>query len=493
MKNSRRCLENFLGRALKASLMNLQGQKMNKNMIAEGTTMGATTHSHKEHAIAIAPFYSSFFESLHKEQWQEVRLGEMIKTNCKSIDKNYPYNMVQYLDTGSITDNKIESFQQFDLVDLPSRAKRLVQDNDIIYSLVRPIQRHFGFIKNPRKNLIVSTGFCTITTYQNILDSKFLYYFLTFDETIEFLDLIAEASTSAYPAIKPSDIENLIISLPPLKVQQQIAEILSSFDDKIDVLHRQNKTLESLALTLFRHTFIDNPKNSNAPCHSRQACNCHSEPALAGEESIDIKLHRDISASPQYDKWEMGKLGDYGKIICGKTPTKTQKEYFNGEIPFIKIPDMHNKTFVFKTADTLTQKGFSSQHTKTLPPLSICVSCIATVGVVSMNALESQTNQQINSIVPHKEYFRYFLYCFMKQSFDELQAMASGGTATANLNTTDFSNMAILKPADKELQNFHSCVKIYFDKIYNNAKQIQNLQSMRDVLLSKILNEKMEV
>lgn len=393
---------------------------------------------------------SHFFESLHREQWQEVRLGEVIKTNCKSIDKNYPYNIVQYLDTGSITDNRIESLQKFDLEDLPSRAKRLVQDNDIIYSLVRPIQRHFGFIKNPRKNLVVSTGFCTITTYQNILDSKFLYYFLTFNETIEFLDLIAEASTSAYPAIKPSDIENLTIPLPPLEVQQQIAEILSSFDDKIDLLHRQNKTLESLALTLFRHTFIDNPNRN---------------------------------------EWEMGKLGDYGKIICGKTPTKAQKEYFNGEIPFIKIPDMHNKAFVFKTADTLTQKGFLSQYTKTLPPLSICVSCIATVGVVSMNALESQTNQQINSIVPYKEYFRYFLYCFMKESFDELQAMASGGTATANLNTTDFSNMAILKPSDKELQIFHSCVKIYFDKIYNNTKQIQNLQSMRDMLLAKILNE----
>lgn len=106
--------------------------------------------------------------------------------------------------------------------------------------------------------------------------------------------------------------------LPPLEIQRKIAEILSSLDDKIDLLHRQNKTLESLVLTLFRHTFIENPKRN---------------------------------------EWQIGKLGDYGNIICGKTPPKSQKEYFNGEIPFIKISDMHHNIVIVKTADTLTQKG----------------------------------------------------------------------------------------------------------------------------------------
>lgn len=119
------------------------------------------------------------------------------------------------------------------------------------------------------------------------------------------------------------------------------------------------------------------------------------------------------------------------------------------------------------------------------------MSYIATVGLVSMNTQISQTNQQINSIIPYKEHFRYF-YCFMKESFNELQAMASGGTATMNLNTTEFSKMPILKLSDKELQDFHSCVKIYFDKIYNNSKQIQSLESLRDIILPKLLSGEME-
>ena len=410
---------------------------MNKNMIVKGATMDTTTHSHKKHATAVAPFHSHFFESLHKEQWQEVRLGEIAeifdhkRVPLSAMQRNNRKGIYPYYGASGIIDY-IDDFifdGEFILIS---------EDGENLKTRKTPI----AFRANGK--FWVNNHAHIIKGKKPYLNSLIIYLFRN-------IDLNPYITGAVQPKLNQATLLNISFTIPIAEsTRQQIAEILSSFDDKIDLLHRQNKTLESLALTLFRHIFIDNPNRN---------------------------------------EWKMGKLGDYGKIICGKTPTKTQKEYFNGEIPFIKIPDMHNKTFVFKTADTLTQKGFSSQHTKTLPPLSICVSCIATVGVVSMNALESQTNQQINSIVPHKEYFRYFLYCFMKESFDELQAMASGGTATANLNTTDFSNMAILKPTDKELQDFHSCVKIYFDKIYNNAKQIWNLQSMRDMLLSKILNE----
>ncbi len=87
------------------------------------------------------------------------------------------------------------------------------------------------------------------------------------------------------------------------------------------------------------------------------------------------------------------KLETFGKIICGKTPSKKVHSLFGGNLPFIKIPDMHGRTFIFQTQDTLTKEGANSQSNKYLPSKSICVSCIATVGLVSMNAFPSQTNQ----------------------------------------------------------------------------------------------------
>ena len=89
-----------------------------------------------------------------------------------------------------------------------------------------------------------------------------------------------------------------------------------------------------------------------------------------------------------------------GNELGYMVPHKKKTEYFDGNVPFIKIPDMHGNTYIIDTIDTLTEKGRSSQSNKAIPPFSICVSCIATVGLVSMNIIESQTNQQINTITP---------------------------------------------------------------------------------------------
>ena len=295
-----------------------------------------------------------------------------------------------------------------------------------------------------------STEFIVLRETTTISDKDFLYY-LARSKHFREVAIKSMTGSSGRERVQIEVLRDFTFLLPPLTIQQKIAEILSSLDDKIDLLHRQNKTLESLALTLFRHYFIDNPNRN---------------------------------------EWEEKPLKYFGNIICGKTPPKNQKEYFNGTYPFIKIPDMHNNVFVFQTADSLTQEGLDSQKAKTLPPFSVCVSCIATIGVVSMNTNIAQTNQQINSIVPYKECYRYFLYCSMKYSFDELEAMASGGTATANLNTTDFSNMKLLLPREKEILRFHTETLPFFDKIYNNTKQIQNLQAMRDMLLKAIFKER---
>ena len=189
-------------------------------------------------------------------EWRECKLGDVVITNAKSIDKSYSFEAISYLDTGSITKGKIESFQEITLKDSPSRAKRLVKPNDIVYSTVRPIQRHYGILKKPHPNLVVSTGFTVIEVNQKLADPDFIYFHLSSDESVEYLDVIAEASTSTYPSLKPSDIENLDISLPPLQEQKAIASVLNSLDEKIDLLHRQNTTLERMAETLFRQCFI---------------------------------------------------------------------------------------------------------------------------------------------------------------------------------------------------------------------------------------------
>lgn len=381
-----------------------------------------------------------------KIEWRKCKLGDLIETNKRSIGKAYPYPTILYLDTGSITRNVIDAFQEFDFDAAPSRAQRLVAEDDIIYSLVRPNQLHYGYIKNPPKNLVVSTGFATITCKKDV-HPKFLYYYLTQDSVTEYLHSVADASTSAYPSLKPSDIEALKVFLPPLEEQKKIASILSSLDDKIDLLNRENATLEAMAETLFRHYFIENPNPS----------------------------------------WAKAPISSYGRVVCGKTPSKKVSKYFGGRIPFIKIPDMHRSVFVFDSEDSLTEEGQASQPEKTLPPFSVMVSCIATVGLVAMNTSYAQTNQQINAVVPKEKYFRYFLYLSLKAMYDDLNAMASGGTATLNLNTRDFSNILVLTPDGIFLERFHAQVDLFFEKVFVNKIQIKNLSTLRESLVSDLI------
>ena len=173
-------------------------------------------------------------------EWTTIRLGSVVRTNTTAYSPKEGWKYVNYLDTGNLTENVIDAIQNIDLANekLPSRAKRKVQINSILYSTVRPNQTHFGIIKSMPENFLVSTGFVVIDVIPEKVDADYLYFWLTQKNVVEQLHAIAEQSVSAYPSIKASDIENLEITLPPLTVQKSIASILKSISDKMS--HNSN-------------------------------------------------------------------------------------------------------------------------------------------------------------------------------------------------------------------------------------------------------------
>lgn len=330
------------------------------------------------------------------------------------------------------------------------KAKELntwAEKDDLIFTAAGTIGQ-VGLLTGAERfsKYIISNKQLRVSLNRNMVDPLFAYYWFASPSMID--RIIQRDTGSTIPLINLSVLKSLSIPVPPLPEQQAISSILSSLDDKVDLLHRQNNTLEALAKTLFRQWFVE-------------------ESEVEGREAT--------------------KLGSCGAIICGKTPSKKEHSYFGGCVPFVKIPDMHGKTYVFDTADSLTEKGANSQSNKLLPPKSILVSCIATVGLVTMNAFECQTNQQINSIIPKHERCRYYLYLKLLAMKDDLLAMASGGTATDNLNTGDFSNIEIFMPDDEVLDKFHLQVSAHFDRIFANQSQIRTLTLLRDALLPKLM------
>lgn len=302
----------------------------------------------------------------------------------------------------------------------------------------------------------------------DFVDIQYLvYYFHTREGQYKIL---ANASQVGVPALAraTSTFRLIDIKLPSLKDQRRIASILSSLDRKIELNNKINADLEEMVQAIFKNWFVD------------------FEPFKDGK-FVDSEL----GMIPE--GWTVGCLGDMGNIVCGKTPSKSNSNYYGGDIPFIKIPDMHGNVFVENSEDRLTEEGSLSQIKKLIPPYSLMVSCIATVGLVSINTKPSHTNQQINTVIPHNKSALFYLYQHMKNNEEFLKNMGRGGTTTLNVNTRSFSNIRLLIPSEIALEQFHRVVEGLFKKIELNLHESRALSLLRDTLLPRLMSGELGV
>jgi len=233
-------------------------------------------------------------------EWPTATLGDFIDMNEATHNPNETWPFVNYLDTGNITQNRIDKIQHLVVGkdEIPSRARRKVQPGDIVYSTVRPNQRHFGLLKDVSENFLASTGFAVIRAKENRASTDFLYWFLAQDSVVEHLHTIAEHSASAYPSIRPPDIERLTLRLPPLPEQQAIADVLCTLDDKIALNRGTVETLEQAFIALF-NSWLAVPADTDLPdgwsvrsldeiAHFQNGLALQKYRPLAGEERLPV-------------------------------------------------------------------------------------------------------------------------------------------------------------------------------------------------------------
>lgn len=381
-------------------------------------------------------------------EWKDEILGNCIETNKQSIGKDYPFSDILYLDTGSITANRIEKLQEYTISNAPSRAKRLVEEEDIIYSSVRPNQLHYGFIKNPKDNLVVSTGFVVISCNKEKILPKYLFYYLSSDNSTEYLHSIAEASTSAYPSLKPSDIEALEIYLPPLPEQKAIASVLSSLDDKIDLLHRQNKTLEQMAETLFRQWFV-------------------------------------VEAADDWEERPLSSIANFlNGLACQKYPPKNEID----KLPVLKIKQLRN--------------GFSEDcdwaTTEVKPEYivengDVIFSWSASLMVKIWDGDKCILNQHLFKVTSD-EFPKWYYYLWSKHHLAEfISISASHATTMGHIKRGDLDNAIVLVPSDDEMTTFTEIQSPIIDKIVSNNKQLIKLVSLRETLLPNLISGEVKI
>jgi type I restriction enzyme S subunit len=262
----------------------------------------------------------------------------------------------------------------------------------------------------------------------------------------------------------------LEIPVPPLPVQRRIANILSAYHELIENNLRRVQILEAVARAVYREWFVD----FGFPGHE----NC----------SRVASAHGDIPVG-----WAVKTVQQFGTVITGKTPSKANTDFYGDHMPFVKTPDMHKNMFVLGTTDCLSAAGAASQVNKTLPAGSICVSCIGTIGVVSITTENCQTNQQINSIVLTDAASREFLFFRLQDGKQTLENLGASGATMGNVNKAKFETMEIVCPPDDMLVRYHQLVAPMFAEIFSLFCQIQNLRLTRDLLLPRLLSGQIDV
>ena len=213
------------------------------------------------------PYKSSGGEMVESELgeipkgWRVEQLSNVVDCNPETLSNNDELKDILYLDTGNITNNKIENLQELDLDEdeIPSRARRKVKNNDIIISTVRPALKHFGLLTNTPENLIVSTGFAVLRVKSDIVFPELIYSFITDEKTTEFLQAKAEMSVSTYPSITADDLLILNFVLPDRDTLGFAQIFFNEKNNLINLIHAENKLLnETKNIFLSKMATIEN-------------------------------------------------------------------------------------------------------------------------------------------------------------------------------------------------------------------------------------------
>lgn len=346
---------------------------------------------------------------------------------------------------------------------LKKSSAKYVDEGSVLIAMYGANVGQLGWLKKPAT---VNQAICSLTVNDAVANNRWLFYKLLNDRH----RLIAMAQGAAQQNISQSKIKSFEIEVPPVDVQARIASILSAYDDLIENNTRRIEILEEMARRLYEEWFV----------HFR----------FPGHEEVSLK-ESELGEIPE--GWEVASLESFGTILTGKTPSKKNPDLFGSEVPFIKLPDMHGQIFIVETSEGLSREGQESQRKKTVPANSICVSCIGTGGIVVITSEPSQTNQQINTVVPARSDLREFLYFSALSLRDDINNYGATGATMTNLSRGKFASLKVVAACEKILSSYSKLAAPMFDRILNLQRSNRNLRAQRDLLLPKLVSGEIDV
>jgi len=375
------------------------------------------------------------------EGWKECRLGDIADINMGQSPKSENYN-----DFGEglpfLQGNRTFG-SRYPLIDTYcTDPKKIANEGEILFSVRAPV----GDINIANRKICIGRGLASFNAKNQ--QNLFLFYLLHFIKG----DIINSESGTVYGSVNKNDLESVPILLPPLPEQRAIASVLSSLDDKIDLLQRENKTLEAMAEALFRQWFIEKAK----------------------------------------DEWQEVPLSEVTKIAIGRTPPRKEPHWFSTDpkdVKWVSIKDLgQSEVFVFDTSEYLTQEAVENFNIPIIPADTVLLSFKMTVGRVGITTEPMVSNEAIAHFKfdDNTPFSKEYLYIFLKTF--KYESLGSTSSIVTAINSSMIKDIEIIIPDDITMNVFRTYTEPLFSKIKANIYQIHTLEKLRNTLLPKLMS-----
>ena len=389
-------------------------------------------------------------------EWQEVRLGTIVASVSETF--KFTDKQVVFLNTSDILADKFLHADLSDPKKLPGQAKKRIKKGDLLFSEIRPANKRYALVNFDADDYVVSTKLMVLRSKGNI-DPTYLKLFLTSEETLDYLQMIAEDRSGTFPQITFDILDRMELMVPPLPEQKAIASVLSSLDDKIDLLHRQNTTLERMAETLFRQWFVEDAQ----------------------------------------EDWEEKPLDKLVTITSSKRVFYS--EYVTSGVPFYRskeIIELHNSGST-NSELFITESRFNEINDKFGAPQEsdILLTSVGTLGIPYKVKKSDRFYFKDGNLTWFKDFTgvpSVIIYCWLKSNIgkEQLDSITIGSTQAA-LTISGLKQIVFKLPPKDVIKMAEEKLTAVYSKIEGNQKQIFTLEKLRDNLLPKLMSGEIRV
>ena len=349
----------------------------------------------------------------------------------------------------------------------------------LLYSKLRP---YLNKVVIATKNGYCTTEILPLIFYGNIT-AKYMQIFMMSPTFLAYANMISYGVKM--PRLGTSDGKNALIAIPPINEQLRIRKefdiiipLLRKIEKHSDTLHSNILATKSKILDLaIRGKLVPQDPNDEPASVLLEHIQAEKEELIKQgkikrdkKESVIFKGDDNSYYQDLPKNWSICSLGDVSEVVTGGTPSKSNKDFYNGSFPFFKPADLEQGVNTITPSEYLSDEG--KNVSRIIPEQSTLICCIGTIGKSGFVRCECATNQQINAVIPYIEPKYIYYFCNSRFFINELQRNATA-TTVAIINKSKTAEIPFLLPPITEQKRIVEAIEKIFATLDDIANQVE--------------------